>query len=167
MVSSHCSVTLKRHHSQDNFYKRKYLTAGLLTLSEFIIIMVRSMVAEILKADKNGAGVLQSYILIHRPRESICLLCSFETSEPMVSDTLPLTRTPTTPPNPSKVIKAFYSLVIKHSNIWTYGFLFNHHTWSVGDVLNPCSSQENTLKAYIQYLKNHEDLHQKYQGDSL
>lgn len=117
-MSSHCSVTLKRHHSQDNFYKRKYLTAGLLTFSEFIIIMVRSMVAEILIADKNGAGeVLQSYTLIHRPRESLHLLCSFETSEPMVSDTLPLTRTPTIPPNLYKVIKAFYSLVIKHSNI--------------------------------------------------
>lgn len=85
--------------------------------SEFIVIMVGSMVAEMLIADRNGAGeVFESYILIHRPRESPGLLCSFETSKPIISDTLPPTRTPITLLNPYNVIKAFYSLVIKYSN---------------------------------------------------
>jgi len=43
LVLSCCSIAVKRHHDQGDFYRRKHLIGGFLTVSESISIMAGSI----------------------------------------------------------------------------------------------------------------------------
>ena len=76
-------MAVRRHHDQDNTYRRKHFTVDLLTVSE----------VSPCREHRHGAGeAAESYVLIGKTQEdkaTVGLAWDFENSKPTPTDTLP------------------------------------------------------------------------------